>query len=99
MQKKIIALLVLFILTSFTNFVVSDDFDPADDFDWVIDDDTVYCNNSIFYASATPHTIQSNGCVTFEFESKEYNGNVDFIWGFNSSIAKPTAPIQIWMIV
>ncbi|PNX47433.1 MAG: hypothetical protein BV457_05715, partial [Thermoplasmata archaeon M9B1D] len=63
--------------------------------DWVIDNNTVYVDNSQVFASATPHTINGDGDVVFEFSSKVYSGNVDFCWGFNQQVMKPTN-IWIW---
>jgi hypothetical protein len=38
--------------------------------EWIIDGDTVYVNDSMVYASATPHTISDGDFVEFEFISK-----------------------------
>jgi hypothetical protein len=64
--------------------------------EWIIDGDMVYVNNSKLYASVTPHTIESSGWVTFEFESKVYNGNIDMCWGFDEELVKPKGKVYIW---
>ena len=61
---------------------------------WNIDNNTVYVNDSKVFASATPHTISGSDDVVFEFESKVFTGDVDFAWGFNQNIMKPT---KIWL--
>lgn len=62
---------------------------------WVIDGDTVYIDNEQVYASATPHTIAGAGWVTFEFKSKVYSGDIDFIWGFDVPNVKPMR-VELW---
>ncbi len=57
---------------------------------WVINDDTVYIDDNRVYASATPHTIYSSGWVYFNLTSKVYTGDIDIVWGFDTSTAKPT---------
>ena len=65
--------------------------------DWVIDGDKVYVDNSDCYASANPHTLGGSGYVVFEFESKQYTGDADFVWGFDVPTAKPRKDsVQIW---
>lgn len=56
----------------------------------VIQDEKVYINDSTAYISATPHTLKSSGWVTFEVQPKTYSGNLNGIWGFNVSQARPT---------
>lgn len=62
--------------------------------EWIIDGDIVYVNDSNLYASASPHTIYGSDEVMFEFESKEYSGDVDLAWGFNQEIMRPS---DIWL--
>ena len=57
---------------------------------YTIDGDTVYINDSNVYLSATPHTIYSSGWVYFNLTSKVYSGDIDAVWGFDTSITKPT---------
>ena len=87
----LITLIVLLILQSYPiqKRTLADDFD-----EWIIDGDTVYVNTTDVYASATPHTIHGSDDIIFEFESKTYTGNVDFIWGFNQTEMMPT---KIWL--
>jgi len=59
--------------------------------DWVIQDDTVYVDNPLLYASATPHTLSGSGWVEFQFNSKQYSGDIDMIWGFSDD-TKPSKP-------
>ena len=49
----------------------------------VMDDDNVFLN-------VTPHTITGSQWIDTQFVSKQYSGNVDFIWGFNDTNAAPT---------
>lgn len=62
---------------------------------WVIDGDTVYVNDELLFASATPHTIIGTSWVEFEFISKVYSGEVDFAWGFNTPTVQPLK-VEIW---
>jgi len=57
--------------------------------DWAIIDDTVFMEDSNVYLSSSPHTISSPGWVYFNLTSKHYSGNIDAVWGFNSSNVKP----------
>jgi hypothetical protein len=59
-----------------------------------IKDDTVYADDEQIYFSATPHTLNGGGDVVFEFESKQYDGDVDLCWGFNGTAMKP---IEVWL--
>ena len=63
--------------------------------DWVIDGNTVYIDDSNVYLSATPHTLYSNGWVTFEFETKNYDGDIDLALGVDTDSITPRFP-QIW---
>ena len=63
--------------------------------DWTIDGNTVYIDTPQVYASATPHTLGSDGWVTFNFTSKQYTGNIDFVWGFDTPATTPHQP-QLW---
>ena len=98
-MKKISTYLVIFFLLS--TVFVSLPFSPFNnnvaiaDNNWVVSGNTVYVDDSLVYASATPHTISGSGDVVFEFKSKVYTGNMDFIWGFYQEIMKPTA-IWLW---
>jgi len=63
--------------------------------DWTIEGNTVYIDTPQVYASATPHTLSSSGWVEFQFNSKQFTGDVDFIWGFDQPGTTPSKP-QIW---
>jgi len=96
MRKNIIKSFILaFILMLNTVFLVSF---PVADYgfteNWIIDGNTVYVNDSLVFASATPHTVHGTDEVVFEFESKVFTGDVDFAWGFNQNIMIPT---NIWL--
>jgi len=85
----------MLLVSGFTGFLFTGIAD--DPYDWTIDGDKVYINNSDCYASASPHTLSGWGWVEFEFESKNYDGDVDFVWGFDIDTAKPRAgSVQSW---
>ena len=92
LYKKVLTMVVSFFLLSIS--VVNIEIKKADDNNWVIDGDTVYVDDNNLYASATPHTLYSSGWVEFSFQSKQYDGDIDVIWGFPDD-TKPTHP-QIW---
>jgi hypothetical protein len=54
----------------------------------IIQGDTIFIDNDEIYMSATPHTLYESGNVTFTVRTKEFNGNIDLIWGFNKATAK-----------
>ena len=57
--------------------------------DWVIDGNKVYINDSKVFISAEPHTIQDSSYVYFNLTSKIYEGNIDIVFGFDTSLIKP----------
>lgn len=57
--------------------------------DWVIDGNSVYVNDSNAYIMAAPHTLYSSGYVYFNVSSKVYTGDVDVVFGFNTSEVQP----------
>ena len=59
--------------------------------DYIIDGDTVYVEDENVYISTNPHTVCGEGWVTSKFIFKNYNGNVDVAYGFNTSSMYPTA--------
>ncbi len=59
--------------------------------EYIIDGDTVYINDSDVYLATTPHTIYGEGWVTSTFISKEYTGDIDVAYGFNTLATYPTA--------
>lgn len=56
---------------------------------YTIDGDTVYIDDSHAYISATPHTLHSSGWVYFNITSRDYSGEIDAVWGFDTDNAKP----------
>lgn len=56
-----------------------------------IDGDTVFTEDSNIYIGTTPHTIYGEGWVYTSFISKNYTGNIDLAWGFDTSSIYPTA--------
>lgn len=61
--------------------------------DWTIDGDTVYIDDENAYLSATPHTIVEDTWVTFQVRSKDYEGDIDACWLFDTTNCKPTKPV------
>ena len=47
--------------------------------------DSVLVNDSFLYMLVTPHTIQHSQWVELEFESKLFTGDIDFVFGFDST--------------
>lgn len=60
-----------------------------------INGNIVYIDNSKVFMSAYPHTLDNDGYVTFELESKQYSGLIDIYWGFDSLSAKPIS-VEYW---
>jgi len=58
---------------------------------YTIEANSVFINDSNAYISAEPHTLYSSGYVTFTVQPKEYTGDVNVIWGFNTSQTIPTS--------
>ena len=58
---------------------------------YTIDGDTVLTEDSNIHISTTPHTFYGEGWVYSNFIFKNYNGNVDVAWGFDTSSIYPTA--------
>lgn len=56
---------------------------------YIIDGNIVYFDDENVYLSANPHTIYESGFVYFNLTSKNYNGNIDATFGFNTSLVKP----------
>ena len=63
--------------------------------DWEIVGNSVQIDDDYLFASATPHTITGNTLVEFNFRSKVYSGDIDFIWGFDVPNVRPT-DVEIW---
>ena len=92
--KKIVSIVISGGLVAGGGLVSLDDIPSSDYGEWVIDGNTVYVNDSLVFASATPHAVHGTDEVVFEFESKVFTGDVDFAWGFNQNIMIPT---NIWL--
>jgi len=58
---------------------------------YTIEGDSVYVNDSLIYMKTTPHTVSGSGWVETEFTSKQYSGDVDFAFGFDTTSTKPKA--------
>lgn len=56
---------------------------------YTIDGNKVYIDDTNIYLSAEPHTIHSRGYVYFNFTSKVYSGDADFIFGFDTDKLTP----------
>jgi len=82
--------LVIPVVQRKNDFIASAEIDP-----WIIDGDTVYIDDTNVYASATPHTLNGDDEVVFEFMSKTYSGDIDIAWGFDTTVMKPTG-ISLW---
>ena len=82
MNLKNIVVVLFFILILLTSGVEAEDY--------TIDGDVVYIDDDNVYMSATPHTIASSGWVYFDLTSKQYSGDIDVVWGFNTAVSKPT---------
>ena len=65
------------------------------DGNWVIEGNSVYVDDSNVYASATPHTARGDGWVVFDFVSKNYDGEIDVAWGFDTDSIQPKNA-QFW---
>ncbi len=59
---------------------------------WIIDNSTnsVYVDDSKVFISVSPHTLKESGDIIIDLKSKIYTGNIDVIFGFNTSNVKPT---------
>ncbi len=56
---------------------------------WTVVGNTVFANDSKAFISVSPHTLKDSGEIQLSMLSKQYTGNLDLIFGFNSTIAKP----------
>lgn len=59
-------------------------------FAYEISGETVYIDDENVNIEATPHTLINSGWVYFNITSKSYTGNIDAVWGFDTSKSKPT---------
>jgi hypothetical protein len=68
---------------------------------WTMDGNAVYIDDSNVYIRASPHTLSSSGWIYFNLTSKVYTGNIDVVFGFNTTEVKPTrlelySPITVY---
>ena len=57
--------------------------------DYTIEGDSVLVDNDLVYIKTTPHTLQGNEWVETEFASKQYSGDIDFAFGFDTETVRP----------
>lgn len=81
-KKKVILLVLAIFSILFLNSISA-----PNSYD-IIGNSVVFDNNKLFL-NVTPHTLFSSGNVEFELISKIYSGNVNAIWGFDTSQATP----------
>ena len=62
---------------------------------YVIEGNSVLVDDELVSIRTTPHTIQGSGWVETEFTSKQYSGDIDFAFGFDTDNVRPTA-LQIY---
>lgn len=77
-MKRII--LLLLVLLSFQTVLGSD---------YTISKNSVYINDTQAYISATPHTLKSDGYVYITLQTKNYDGGINAVFGFNNSATQP----------
>jgi hypothetical protein len=82
-------LFTILLLLSSSIFAIVPVSAPGDD-NWTIDGTKVYIDDSRVYLEADPHTIASPGWVTFTLQSKLYTGDIDVVWGFDTTTVKPS---------
>jgi len=56
---------------------------------WIKEGNRVYVDDSNVYISANPHTLHSSGWVYLNLTSKNYNGDIDIVFGFDTTQVKP----------
>jgi len=78
-------------LTVFVAFVGVAFVAIGDNFDYTIDGNTVFTEDEDIFISTTPHTLYGDGWVTSNFISKNYTGNIDIAYGFNTTSIYPTS--------
>ncbi|RLG27354.1 hypothetical protein DRO03_12175, partial [Methanosarcinales archaeon] len=54
-----------------------------------INGSVVYIDDENVIMKAYPHTLTDSGYVTFNLTSKKFAGDIDVVWGFNSTEAMP----------
>ena len=89
-MNKQLLLIILLLLQTLSVFIPS-----TASAEWIIDGDTVYVDNAQAYLSVTPHTVIESEEVTFHLKSKQYSGDIDAIWLFNTSNCRPKKPVYV----
>ena len=88
-MKKHLLIIILLLLNVLTVFVADD----GESLGEIYDGETVYIDNENAYLSANPHTINKDGWVTFTVRSKDYEGDIDAVWLFDTTNCRPTQPV------
>lgn len=57
-----------------------------------IDGDRAYIDDENAYFSVTPHTLNRSGWVNVTLNSKQFSGDIDLLFGFNSLEGTPRTP-------
>ena len=57
---------------------------------YTIDGNTVFINDSKAYLSATPHTLAGDGWVEVELGTKQFTGDINVLFGFDTEQVTPT---------
>lgn len=57
---------------------------------YTIDGDEVYIDDDYVRISQTPHTLREDGKAIVHITSKTYEGNVDLVFGFNTTLIQPS---------
>lgn len=63
---------------------------------YVLNGSSVYIDNTHAFISATPHTRNSSGYINYELESKDYTGNIDVYFGFDSSTGIKPKSLELY---
>jgi hypothetical protein len=81
MLRKLFLLISLFLLIGTVNVSA-----------YTLEGDSVYINNSKVYINVTPHTLNSDGWIELSFVSKIISGDIDVLFGFNTTQIIPKNP-------
>ena len=82
-MKKIFIIILLLVIIFIVKLISA----PLPTPNYTLVGDSVYINDSNVYINITPHT--SNNPI-IEFKSKSFTGNIDVVFGFNTSSVAPT---------
>ena len=64
--------------------------------DYEIIGDSVMIDDSFIYMNVTPHTAKHSQWIELEFESKVFTGEIDFVFGFNTTDGVYPKKAQRW---